>query len=427
MKYRLSGLLSAGFLLLTLGFVFYSCSEENVDGESGTSPVITLNKQELTLELEGSERLVASFDPANCPNKAHVWSSSASDIASVDETGMVSAITIGEAVITAKALDGGKTASCKVTVISKMVHVTGIYLDSKSNTVKVGDEFQLSATVSPSNASDKSVTWKSSDSQVATVSGDGMVKALSEGNVVITATTNDGSYSASCELKVIDGSDVMSKTDFSPTDIYENKIILESPVEGEIMGDINICFSKEPNPTVVDNLTVAEVKGDKITLTLDGLDKGTTYYLRSYTREGSKITYNDDEVSVQTVGVDFKVEEKYRYKEKYASESYYIYLSLNYNIKGDAMYLVSVESDEKHMDDELAKHFTWFSKDDKSYSQEIYIEGGEGVFYCRRNDGITGYEGRFHYYYLNDFSLVYTNLETSIRYHIPFKEKKFEI
>lgn len=420
MKYRLSGLLSAGFLLLTLGFVFYSCSEENVDGESGTSPVITLNKQELTLELEGSERLVASFDPADCPNKAHVWSSSASDIASVDETGMVSAITIGEAVITAKALDGGKTASCKVTVISKMVHVTGIYLDSKSNTVKVGDEFQLSATVSPSNASDKSVTWKSSDSQVATVSGDGMVKALSEGNVVITATTNDGSYSASCELKVIDGSDVMSKTDFSPTDIYENKIILESPVEGEIMGDINICFSKEPNPTVVDNLTVAEVKGDKITLTLDGLDKGTTYYLRSYTREGSKITYNDDEVSVQTVGADFKAKNEYLSKERYEDalgyESYYIYLSIEYELNGDGLYVVKAEGEYSS--------WTQFSYEN-SYSEELYVNGGKGTFRCRRSGGTTGYEGRDEIITFKKHSLVFTNMDTSVRYHMPPLEGKF--
>lgn len=420
MKYRLSGLLSAGFLLLTLGFVFYSCSEENVDGESGTSPVITLNKQELTLELEGSERLVASFDPADCPNKAHVWSSSASDIASVDETGMVSAITIGEAVITAKALDGGKTASCKVTVISKMVHVTGIYLDSKSNTVKVGDEFQLSATVSPSNASDKSVTWKSSDSQVATVSGDGMVKALSEGNVVITATTNDGSYSASCELKVIDGSDVMSKTDFSPTDIYENKIILESPVEGEIMGDINICFSKEPNPTVVDNLTVAEVKGDKITLTLDGLDKGTTYYLRSYTREGSKIIYNDDEVSVQTVGADFKAKDKYLSKEKYegtfGSEQYYIYLGIEYELCGDGLYVVKAEG----------KYSSWTQLSyENSYSEELYVNGGKGSFRCRRSGGLMGYEGRDRIITFDEHSLVFTNLDTSVRYHMPPLEGKF--
>lgn len=412
MKYRLSGLLSAGFLLLTLGFVFYSCSEENVDGESGTSPVITLNKQELTLELGGSERLVASFDPADCPNKAHVWSSSASDIVFVDETGMVSAITIGEAVITAKALDGGKTASCKVTVISKMVHVTGISLDCRSKTVKVGDEFQLSATVSPSNASDKSVTWKSSDSQVATVSGDGMVKALSEGNTVITATTNDGNYSASCGLKVIDGSNVMNKTNFSPTDIYEDKIILESPIEGEVMGDINICFSKIPNPTVVDNLTVAEVKGDKITLTLDGLDKGTTYYLRSYTREGSKITYNDDEVSVQTVGADFKVDVNYLAIERLGA-TYCVKFTVECDIKGSS--LVNVYSD--------LNSDTFFTKDNANFSRNLYIETGQTSFICRRSGGYKYKD----YYTLPKDTINFTFLDSTVVYHIVIEKETFEI
>lgn len=415
--------LDASCIFLTVALAFSACTKADVEGENGneTAPVISLNKQELTLEIGGSERLTASFEPAEYPNKAHVWASSAADIASVDETGLVKALTLGEAIITAKALDGGNTASCKVTVTTKMVHVAGVRLDCSSRTMKVNEELQLTATVSPSDASDKAVTWKSSNEGVASVNDDGLVKAVADGNAVITVTTNDGNFTAMCELKVVDESNIMSKTNFSPTDIYTDKLILISPVEGEIMGVVNICFGKEPNPTVTDNLTVAEVKGDIISLTLDGLEKGTTYYLRSYTREGAKITYNDDEISVQTIGDDFSVEEKYLSKEQYKDalgfEQYYVYLEISYSIKGNDLYLVTAKGD-------YADRWTLFAYDN-SYSNEIYVEAGDGAFKCRRSGGLTEYEGRFEYLSFPEHYLIFTSLNTEVNYHLPPLEGKF--
>ena len=80
--------------------------EKNNDDDCGIAPEISLNKEELILEIGSSERLVASFNPPETPNKAHTWASSAAEIASVDETGLVKALSIGESVLTSTEPDG---------------------------------------------------------------------------------------------------------------------------------------------------------------------------------------------------------------------------------------------------------------------------------------------------------------------------------
>ena len=112
------------FALLAVFTGLAGCSED--EDKTNVSPEISLNKTNLMLEVGSSERLTASFNPPEAPNKGHIWTSSAANIATVDETGMVTAITVGNAVITAQALDGGKMASCNVQVVAEVVHVTGM-------------------------------------------------------------------------------------------------------------------------------------------------------------------------------------------------------------------------------------------------------------------------------------------------------------
>ena len=120
-------------------------------------------------------------------------------MASVSD-GYVVAVKDGNATITASA--GGKSASCEVTVLPKKVDPTGISLDKTEATVYVGSTLQLSATVSPSDATDKSVTWSSSDTAVGQVSDSGLVTALAPGNVTVTASTING-FSASVTVTVL--------------------------------------------------------------------------------------------------------------------------------------------------------------------------------------------------------------------------------
>jgi alpha-amylase len=113
------------------------------------------------------------------------------------ENGLVKAVSAGTATVTATA--GGKSAKCEVNVQPRGVDVTGISLNKTDLTLNPGGTFQLEATVSPSDATDKTVTWTSSDPSVVSVKN-GLVKAVSAGTATVTATA--GGKSARCEVTV---------------------------------------------------------------------------------------------------------------------------------------------------------------------------------------------------------------------------------
>ena len=144
--------------------------------------------------------LTASIAPDNATNKNVVWSSSDNSVATVNDYGYVFALTPGSATITVTTVDGGKTATCEVTVKSKVYPVTGVSLDRTSVELSEGDVTALNATVYPSNATNKNVFWVSSSS-AASVS-DGVVTAIHPGTAVITVFTEDGYKQATCEVTV---------------------------------------------------------------------------------------------------------------------------------------------------------------------------------------------------------------------------------
>ena len=185
-------------------------NEENVKLASATVAVtgVTVAPATLTLEVGQTGALTATVAPATATNKAVTWTSSAPAIATVDASGTVKGIAPGTATITVKTADGGKTATCAVTVkaaAAPAVKVTGITLNYSSITVN-GDleRVQLIATVAPATATDQSLTWTSSDASVASVDGAGLVTIRKKGKATVTAKANDGSgVSASCLFDVI--------------------------------------------------------------------------------------------------------------------------------------------------------------------------------------------------------------------------------
>ena len=153
---------------------------------------VTLKKTSLTMQVGKTEILKVTVKPTNAVIKNVVWTSSNTKVATVDSKGKVKAIGKGTATITATAADGsGKNAACKVTVVKKIV--TGVTIKCKANTVKVKKTLTLTATVQPTNADIKDVTWKSSNTKVATVDSNGKVCGIKKGTVTITATAKDGS------------------------------------------------------------------------------------------------------------------------------------------------------------------------------------------------------------------------------------------
>ena len=159
---------------------------------------ITLSHTSATLVEGESLTLSATVTPADATDKTVTWSSSNTAIATVDASGLVKAIAPGTAVITAKA--GDKSATCALTVEKKVIPVSGISLSQTSATLVEGESLTLTATVTPADATDKTVTWSSSNTAVAAVDANGVVKAIAPGAAVITAQA--GGFTATCEIIV---------------------------------------------------------------------------------------------------------------------------------------------------------------------------------------------------------------------------------
>ena len=191
---------AAGALLLTAFVV--SC-KGNV-----TTPIavtgVTLDKPTVSLVAGTNTTLIATVVPANAANKKVTWSSDKPEIASVDAKGTVTAHKAGAAVITVETDEGAKTASCKVTVTAKAaVAVTEVTLNKSELRLEEGKSEQLTATVAPANATNKTVTWSSNKPDVAAVDKDGKVTAHKVGEATITVTTTDGGKAASCTVRVL--------------------------------------------------------------------------------------------------------------------------------------------------------------------------------------------------------------------------------
>ena len=165
---------------------------------------IALNMSDLELKLDDTYQLEATVSPVDATNKSVAWTSSDENVATVDNNGLVTAVGIGDVDITAAANDGsGVAANCHVTV--EPIMATSIKLNEETLLMKKGETSHLEVTVLPHNATDKSVTWTSSDEYVVAVDDGGNIVAVGDGEAEVVATTNDGSnLSASCQVTVID-------------------------------------------------------------------------------------------------------------------------------------------------------------------------------------------------------------------------------
>ena len=181
------------------GNVTASCSV-TVKEKNVSVTEISVNKTTLELAVGGAETLTVTVKPGNASDKTVTWSSSDTAVATVDGNGKVTAVKAGSATITAKA--GNVTASCSVTVKEKTVSVTEVSVNKTTLELTVEGTETLTVAVKPENASDKTVTWSSSDTAVATVDGNGKVTAVKEGTATITATTKDGGKKAECKVTV---------------------------------------------------------------------------------------------------------------------------------------------------------------------------------------------------------------------------------
>ena len=228
---------------------------------------VSLNKTSLTLAEEASETLVATVLPSGATNKKVTWTASNSTVASVDQNGKVTANEAGNATITVETEDGSFTATCEVTVTA-VYHVTGVALNKTQLNLNVGASETLTPTISPSNATDKSVTWSSSNSSVASVSN-GTVTAVAAGSATITVKTNDGNKTATCAVTVSEvavTSVTLSKT--STTLVRGGSETLTATVLPANATNKNITWSSSNSSVAsVSNGTVTAVAAGSATIT----------------------------------------------------------------------------------------------------------------------------------------------------------------
>ena len=147
--------------------------------------------------------LKATVTPSNATNKGVTWSTSNKAIATVSSTGVVKGLKAGKVTITATSKDNKKIkATCEIEVAS--VPVKGLEIVNGNAKISVGESITLKTTVTPSNATNKGVTWSTSNKAVATVSSSGVVKGLKTGTVTITATSKDNKkISRSCIIEIV--------------------------------------------------------------------------------------------------------------------------------------------------------------------------------------------------------------------------------
>lgn len=160
---------------------------------------VEISQASATMTVGDKLTLTATVLPDNATDKNVTWSTDNSTVAGVDQNGTVTANWVGEAVITATC--GKVSASCAITVERGYVEITGITLNQTQLTLKVGERATLTATVSPADATDQEITWKSDNAAVATVTPYGLVKAVKAGTAEIIAQA--GNFTTSCTVKVI--------------------------------------------------------------------------------------------------------------------------------------------------------------------------------------------------------------------------------
>ena len=161
---------------------------------------VSLDKTSLEIEMGSTATLTATVKPTDATNKGVTWSSSNVKILKVSSSGKVTPVTPGVAYVIVTTNEGEYTAKCKVTVKNKPV--TGVSLNKTAIELNVGESITLSATVKPNDATNKYVSWTSSNTKIATVNSGGKVTAVATGTTNIIVTTQDGGFIAKCKVTV---------------------------------------------------------------------------------------------------------------------------------------------------------------------------------------------------------------------------------
>lgn len=236
------------------------------------NPVTKIKYEEnkITLDKEQTKQLSVSFTPTDADDTSVTWSVEDPTIASVDENGLVTALSPGKTKVIVTSVATGIQASCEITVIQ---HVTGASMNIPSlELTSIGETIQLTANVTPEDATDKSVKWSSTNTNVCSVTESGNVIAIGYGTAIVIATTTDGSFPATCVVNVIQPVTVKAQ---NMTKIYgdPNPTFEYSSEGAELVGTpVITCEATETTP--VGEYPIVVTKGS-VTNSNDSYINGT--------------------------------------------------------------------------------------------------------------------------------------------------------
>nr|WP_288672218.1 S-layer homology domain-containing protein [uncultured Anaerotignum sp.] len=291
---------------------------------------VTLTPETLSIEAGKTAELTATISPANASDQQFSWNVKDTEIASVygytSETKTVTALKEGQTKITVT-IDG-QTASCTVTVTPRTISVESITLNKTQLSLVKGATETLTATVLPTTATDKAVTWESSDTAVATVEN-GVVTAVAAGNATITAKA--GEKTATCAVTVTNPSNSGSSSGgggsstpryaVTVPDKTENGSLSVTPKNAKKGSDVTVTATPDKGYEV-DDIVAKDAKGNKLTLK----DNGDGTY--TFTMPASKVTVTAafaekkaEPIAPEKLFADVSAEEYYYEAVKWASEN----------------------------------------------------------------------------------------------------------
>lgn len=256
--------------------------EINVSKANTKVTGVRLNKTGMTLNAGETSQVRAEVLPYDATNQKVTWSSNAKEIADVDQEGNITCKSAGKATITAKTEDGNYTATCVVTV-KVNVPVQGVTLDRNTVEMKKDRTVNLKATITPNDATNQTISWTSKDEEVAVVY-DGKIHSLKAGKTTITATTEDGKFTANCEVTVTEDTtegDLTFESKNNQYDINDDQKTIGNVNSGTKVSDIKNGTTTNGTITITDkdgkDLSDSDKvgTGSKVTITKD--DKKEEY------------------------------------------------------------------------------------------------------------------------------------------------------
>lgn len=293
----------ATIMATTVDGGFVALCKVTVKAKVILATAIRLSHTSKTIAVGETLQLNAVLEPENVTNNNINWISTNTNVATVNSTGLIQAVAQGSTEIIATTTDESNlSAICKIIVEKPFIEITQIHISPSSARIPVGKSVKLNAIVTPDDATSTNVLWSTTNASVAAVSQDGNVEAISEGEAVIIASTQDGSnLSSTCNISVYNNIVLISEIILNPVNIAGGKnevatinavIIPENATNKQLR-----WYSSNDNVAVVNDGVVKLVKQGTAIITAEALD-------------GSNVKSECAVVVYDNVGIESIIEDK---------------------------------------------------------------------------------------------------------------------